>query len=244
MTLTRSVCPAPRLTGQRSAASRLRLRPHPHRHAGGLRRTPRSAAAPRAGRARRRIKGDILYQSPSRIEAYVNTPGWYTATYLAAHVAFDRGGDIGAMLGRMRSEADRIAHENTATAYDGTSNPDRTRKSNQLWVLFDGPRSEVCRTFPGYAEDVIVTIDSRTLVEMAPRAHLMGRRAPRGPGRGLRGPPLRPSVADLEPPQRMGAHGRRPADAEPWGRPAVSPAIKRRRDGLGPPNRLAVRPAW
>jgi len=43
--------------------------------------------------------------------------------------------------------------------------PDRTRKSNQLWMIFDGPRTEVCRTFPGYAEDVIVTVDSRTLAE-------------------------------------------------------------------------------
>lgn len=61
---------------------------------------------------------DVLYQTPSRIETYVSTPGWYTATYLAARVAFDRTGEIGTMLARMRSEADRMAHENIATAYD------------------------------------------------------------------------------------------------------------------------------
>ncbi len=66
--------------------------------------------------------GDVLYQTPSRIETYVSNPGWYTATYLAARVTFDRSGDIGAMLARMRTEADRIAHENTATAYDGYLN--------------------------------------------------------------------------------------------------------------------------
>lgn len=65
---------------------------------------------------------DVLYQTPSRIATYVSTPGWYTATYLAARVAFDRSGDIGAMLARMRSEADGIAHENTATAYDAYLN--------------------------------------------------------------------------------------------------------------------------
>ena len=43
--------------------------------------------------------------------------------------------------------------------------PDRTRKSNQLWMIFDGPRTEVCRTFPGYTEDVVVTVDSQTLAE-------------------------------------------------------------------------------
>jgi hypothetical protein len=65
---------------------------------------------------------DVLYQTPSRIATYVSTPGWYTATYLGAHVAFDRTGDIATMLARMRSEADRLAHENTATAYDAYLN--------------------------------------------------------------------------------------------------------------------------
>ena len=66
--------------------------------------------------------GDVLYQTPSRIEAYVSTPGWYTATYLAARVAFDRNGDIETTLARMRTEADRVAGQNTATAYDGYLN--------------------------------------------------------------------------------------------------------------------------
>ena len=65
---------------------------------------------------------DVLYQTASRIETYVTNPGWYTATYLGAHVAFDRNGDIGAMLARMRTEANRVAHENTATAYDAYLN--------------------------------------------------------------------------------------------------------------------------
>lgn len=65
---------------------------------------------------------DVLYQTPSRIETYVSMPGWYTATYLGARVAFDRSGDIGALLARMRSEADRIARENVPTAYDGYLN--------------------------------------------------------------------------------------------------------------------------
>ena len=63
-------------------------------------------------------KGDVLYQTPSGIETYVTTLGWYTATYLGARVAFDRNGDIGTMLARMRSEANRVARENVAIAYD------------------------------------------------------------------------------------------------------------------------------
>lgn len=66
--------------------------------------------------------GDVLYQTPSRIETYVSAPGWYTATYLGARVAFDRTGDVRAALVRLRAEADRIAHESTATAYDAYLN--------------------------------------------------------------------------------------------------------------------------
>jgi len=43
--------------------------------------------------------------------------------------------------------------------------PERARKSNQLWMIFDGPRTEVCRTYPGYVEDVIVSADSGALAE-------------------------------------------------------------------------------
>jgi hypothetical protein len=65
---------------------------------------------------------DVLYQTPTRIESYVSTPGWYTATCLSARIAFDRTGEIGAMLARMRSEAGRIAHDGTAAAYDAYLN--------------------------------------------------------------------------------------------------------------------------
>lgn len=65
---------------------------------------------------------DVLYQTPSRIDAYVSNPGWYTATYLAARVAFDRNRDIETTLARMRAEADRVARESTPTAYDGYLN--------------------------------------------------------------------------------------------------------------------------
>jgi DNA-binding HxlR family transcriptional regulator len=43
--------------------------------------------------------------------------------------------------------------------------PDRPRKANQLWMIFDGDRTEVCRTNPGFAEDLIVTAASRALAE-------------------------------------------------------------------------------
>lgn len=65
---------------------------------------------------------DVLYQTPARMETYVTTLGWYTATYLAARVAFDRNGDIGPMLARMRLEANRVARESVASAYDNYLN--------------------------------------------------------------------------------------------------------------------------
>lgn len=67
-------------------------------------------------------KGDVLYQTPLGIEGYVTTLDWYTATYLGARVAFDRDGDIGTMLARMRSEANRVARENVPAAYDAYLN--------------------------------------------------------------------------------------------------------------------------
>jgi len=77
--------------------------------------------------------GDVLYQTPSRIQAYVSTPDWYTATYLGAHVAFDRTGDIAITLARMRSEANRIAGEATPAAYDAYLNSFvRSMKSARL----------------------------------------------------------------------------------------------------------------
>ena len=67
---------------------------------------------------------------------------------------------------------------------------------DQLWILFDGARSEVCRTFPGYAEDVIVTIGSRTLARrMAPWSPHVGRCPPLRSAQDLRRPALRPRPA-------------------------------------------------
>lgn len=68
------------------------------------------------------LVGDVLYQTPARIAEYVSNPAWFTATYLSALIAFDRNGDIGPMLARMKSEAGRIAFDNVATAYDAYLN--------------------------------------------------------------------------------------------------------------------------
>ena len=43
--------------------------------------------------------------------------------------------------------------------------PDRPRKAGQLWMIFDGDRTEVCRNSPGFDEDLIVTAASRALTE-------------------------------------------------------------------------------
>ena len=43
--------------------------------------------------------------------------------------------------------------------------PDRPRKADQLWIIFDGDQAEVCRTNPGFDEDLIVTATSVALAE-------------------------------------------------------------------------------
>ncbi len=43
--------------------------------------------------------------------------------------------------------------------------PDQPPTSSQLWFIFDGERSEVCRTYPGFEEDLIVTAQARALTE-------------------------------------------------------------------------------
>jgi Predicted transcriptional regulators len=43
--------------------------------------------------------------------------------------------------------------------------PELTKKAGQLWILFDGERTEVCRTSPGFEEDLVVTADSGVLAE-------------------------------------------------------------------------------
>jgi hypothetical protein len=34
-----------------------------------------------------------------------------------------------------------------------------------MWIVFDGDRTEVCRTNPGYDEDLVVTATSKALAE-------------------------------------------------------------------------------
>jgi len=43
--------------------------------------------------------------------------------------------------------------------------PDLPVKANELWVIFNGPDSEVCRTNPGFQDDLVVTAQSRALAE-------------------------------------------------------------------------------
>lgn len=43
--------------------------------------------------------------------------------------------------------------------------PDLPTKGNELWCIFNGSDSEVCRTHPGFDEDLIATLKSTTLAE-------------------------------------------------------------------------------
>lgn len=43
--------------------------------------------------------------------------------------------------------------------------PDQPEKTRRAWMIFDGEASEVCRTDPGFEEDLIVTAESKALAE-------------------------------------------------------------------------------
>ena len=43
--------------------------------------------------------------------------------------------------------------------------PEQPVKGNRLWLIFNGEDSEVCRTDPGFNEDLIVTAESRAIAE-------------------------------------------------------------------------------
>ncbi len=43
--------------------------------------------------------------------------------------------------------------------------PDLPVKGNELWCIFNGADSEVCRTYPGFVEDLVARIESKALVE-------------------------------------------------------------------------------
>ena len=43
--------------------------------------------------------------------------------------------------------------------------PDQPTKTNQAWVIFDGDDSEVCRTHPGFDEDLVVETEAKALAE-------------------------------------------------------------------------------
>jgi DNA-binding HxlR family transcriptional regulator len=43
--------------------------------------------------------------------------------------------------------------------------PDRPRKADQLWMIYDVDQTEVCRTNPGYDEDLVVRATSRALAD-------------------------------------------------------------------------------
>lgn len=43
--------------------------------------------------------------------------------------------------------------------------PDRPKKAAQLWVIFGPAHAEVCRTYPGFDEDIVITAESSALAE-------------------------------------------------------------------------------
>jgi hypothetical protein len=57
---------------------------------------------------------------------------------------------------------DRLPEQRVVARFDF---PDQPRKIEQLWMIFDRERTEVCRTNPGFDEDLVVTVDSRALSE-------------------------------------------------------------------------------
>ena len=57
---------------------------------------------------------------------------------------------------------DRLPESRVVARFDF---PDQPKKANQFWFIFDGARSEICRTHPGFDEDIVVTAEAVTLAE-------------------------------------------------------------------------------
>jgi DNA-binding HxlR family transcriptional regulator len=57
---------------------------------------------------------------------------------------------------------DRLPQQRVVVRFDF---PDQPSKSSRLWFIFDRERSEVCRTHPGFEEDMVVTTQARVLTE-------------------------------------------------------------------------------
>jgi len=57
---------------------------------------------------------------------------------------------------------DRLPENRVVARFDF---PDQPKKVNQFWFIFDGAKSEICRTHPGFEEDIVVTAESMALAE-------------------------------------------------------------------------------
>jgi DNA-binding HxlR family transcriptional regulator len=59
-------------------------------------------------------------------------------------------------------DRDRLPQRRVVVRFDF---PDRPRKADQLWMIFAGDGAEVCRTNPGFDEDLVVRAGSRALAD-------------------------------------------------------------------------------
>lgn len=73
--------------------------------------------------------------------------------------------DAGVVLSswvKMYLALDRLPKRRVVVRFDI---PEMAKKGNQLWIIFHGLDSEVCRSDPGYEEDLVVTVQARALAE-------------------------------------------------------------------------------
>ena len=63
---------------------------------------------------------------------------------------------------RQYLDHDRLPEGRVVVRFDF---PKLAVKGNQLWCIFDRSGSEVCRTYPGFEEDLVVRVDARALAE-------------------------------------------------------------------------------
>lgn len=63
---------------------------------------------------------------------------------------------------RLYINHERLPSQRTVVRFDF---PDLPIKGNQAWMIFNGHDSEVCRTHPGFNEDLVVVAQSRAFAE-------------------------------------------------------------------------------
>jgi DNA-binding HxlR family transcriptional regulator len=127
-----------------------------------LRELEQAGVIDRTGSPRGRDSRYVLTQAGRDLNAVMLAMGTWGERWMEMT---PRHTDPGVVLDSWRRwylARERLPEQRVVARFDF---PDQPKKIEQLWMIFDGERTEVCRSNPGFDEDLVVTVDSRALSE-------------------------------------------------------------------------------